>query len=368
MIQTKRLNTRQLCFIIITLFSVSKFYVLPAYVSGISKEAGYLSVGLNFFIDFLLLLACVFIVKNKNGSLYETSISIFKKPLTDITFLLFAVYFLAKAFVPLLEQKNTISLTFYESQPTLLIFMPFFIVAFYIVKQGVNAFARDVELMLWVFGLAILIIFALSVPVGNYQSLLPLFQPINKVYNGAFNTLLWFGDPVVILFLGDYLTEKKNLYKRATFSFIISAVVTILLVAIFYAIFQSIAERQYYAPIKMSKYSITLSNIGRLDYFGSILFSLVSVYSITLPLLLACECINSVFKLKGGNFISPLIVTVCEAMLVYLFQNEIFTNVSFMQRYFMPFFLITAYFLPIVFAVAIKVKNTAFRRKNVQAR
>ncbi|MBQ3235000.1 MAG: GerAB/ArcD/ProY family transporter [Clostridia bacterium] len=366
MTNTKRLSVRQLCFIIITLFSVSKFYVLPAFVSGLSKEAGWMATSVNFALDYLILFACLIAVKNTDKTLYESSTEIFGKPLTNLTFILYAVYFIIKAFVPLLEQKNTISLTFYDSQPTLLIFMPFFIVAFYIAKKGVNAFSRSVEILLWVFALALLIIFALSIPAGKYQALLPFSQPPSRVFKGFYGNLIWFGDPVIVLFLGDYLTEKKKLIKKCTISFIISAVITISLIVVFYAIFDSIAERQYYAPIKMSKYSITLSNIGRLDYLGSILFSLISIYSITLYLLLATEIVNKVFKFYNNNFFVPLAITTIEALLIFFFQNEIFTSIAFVQKYFQPFFIVMAYLLPLVFTIATVIwKNK--RRQNVQA-
>ncbi len=362
----KKISVRQLCFIIITLFSVSKFYVLPATVSGVSHEAGFISVAINFFMDFLLLLACVFVIKLKEKPLYETSIEIFGAPLTKFVYVLYAVYFISKTFIPLLEQKNTISLTFYESQPTLLIFMPFFVLAFFITAKGVNAFSRSVEIMIWIFFTALLIIFSLSIPAGKYSSLLPLSQPISKIAKGAHSTLIWFGDPVCILFLGDYLSSKKGLLKKTTISYIISAVLTIALIVVFYAIFSSIAERQYYAPIKMSKYSITLSNIGRLDYLGSVMFSAISVYNVCLPLLLACVCMNKVFNLKSENLLFPTVITIILAVALFIFQNEIFKHILFVQTYLLPFFLVMAYLLPLIMLLAVLLKKQ--RRIYVQTR
>ena len=132
-----KISVRQLSFIIAVTFSVVKFYVLPAHVSSFSGEAGWTALLVNFIIDLLLLLLCLYVVKNQPySSVYQTSVELFGKPFTKVVFVIYAVYFLLKAFIPILEQKNTISLTFYESQPTLLIFMPFFILAFYIIKKG----------------------------------------------------------------------------------------------------------------------------------------------------------------------------------------------------------------------------------------
>ena len=133
-------------------------------------------------------------------------------------------------------------------------------------------------------------------------------------------------------------------------------VATLILIAVFYAIFQGISQRQYYAPIKMSKYSITLSNIGRLDYFGSLMFSVISVYGMTMPLLLATVCINKVFNFKK-NVTVPLIITVIELVAVYIFQNEIFKNISFFQNYILPFYLIACYILPLILLIGVIINK-----------
>lgn len=365
MTNLKKISVRQLCFIIIPLFSVCKFYVLPALVSGVSLEGGWTAVLLSFIFDFIILLASVFTIKNLEKPLYNSSVEIFGKTLTNITFILYAVYFFLKAFIPLVEQKNTISLTFYESQPTLLIFMPFFIVAFYIVKRGVTAFARSVEIIIWLFLFSMLIIFALSVPAGSYGALLPLFNSPRKILAGSYSILLWFGDPVYLLFLGSYLKSKEKLYKKTIISYAITAIITVFLVAVFYSIFSSVSERQYYAPIKMSKYSITLSNIGRLDYLGSVILSLVSVYAICMPLILCYDSINNVFSFKGDNVIIPFLVVSFEAVLIYFCQNEIFESIKFVQRYFVPVFIVFAYVLPLVYAFATLIHKRKKEKLNV---
>ncbi len=358
-----KISARQLSFIVAVIFSVVKFYVLPAHVSAFSNEAGWQSLLVNYLIDFLLLLLCLYVIKNKTQkNVYETSVELFGKPFTKLIYIIYAIYFLLKAFIPILEQKNTISLTFYESQPTLLIFMPFFIVAFYILLKGVNAFARSVEIisLLWLAGL--LITLSLSIPAGEYASLLPITQPIKKVLNGTLNAFIWFGDPLAILFLSEFIQVEKGLFKKTIIGYIVGATATLILVAVFYSIFQGIAQRQYYAPIKMSKYSITLSNIGRLDYFGALMFSAVSIYAMTLPMLVATVCINKVFSFKN-NYVIPLLVTILQLLLIYFFQNEIFSNIKFVQTYLLPFMLVACYVLPLILFFGVLIKRVKLGRK-----
>ena len=343
-----RINSTQTFFMIIIIFSITKFYALPATLSGISNEASYQALALNFIIDFLLLLSCVYIVKfQPKKCLYDSSISLFGKGLTNFIFIVYAIYFLIKAFIPILEQKNTISLTFYESQPTLLIFMPYFIVAFYIIVKGVNAFFRSVGLVFWLWLTAFIITLALSISSAKFSALLPIIQPKNKILKGTYTAFLWFGDPISILFFEKFLKDKKALFKKSVIAFITCALATLLLYIVFYSIFESISERQYYAPIKMSKYSLTLSNIGRLDYFGAILFSIVSVYAVTMPILLANVCVMQVFKLKK-TYLSGAILVAIETILVFLFQNEIFENIKFIIDNIMPFLLVVCYALPLI--------------------
>ena len=361
-----KISIRQLSIIIAVIFSVTKFYVLPAHVSSFSNEAGWSALFINFIVDLLLLLLCLFVINNQpDSSVYDTSVRLFGKTFTKIVFFIYAVYFLLKSFIPILEQKNTISLTFYESQPTLLIFMPYFVVGFYVILKGVNAFARSVEIIsiLWISGLIITL--SLAIPAGEYASLLPIIQPAKKVLSGTLNSFLWFGDPLMILFISEFLSDKKGLYKKTLIGYAVGALATLVLVAVFYSVFQGIAERQYYAPIKMSKYSITLSNIGRLDYFGSLMFSVVSVYAMTFPMLIATLCINKVFNLKNNVFV-PLGVTISELILVYILQNEIFANISFFQTYILPFMLVACYALPLILFFGVIINKRKFRLKGAE--
>ena len=361
-----KLSVKQFCFIIIICFSITKFYILPAMVSSISNQSGWFVVLLNFLVDFLLLLACLYIIKNQpTNNLFSSSNVLFGKTLTKIVFVIYAVYFFIKSFIPVLEQKNTINLTFYESQPNLLIFMPFFIVCFYILLKGINAFGRSVEIMLFLFVPAILITFSLSAPSGEYAALLPVISFNSNVFKGFYSLIIWFGDPVMLLFLSKYLKTKNNINKKVIISFLISMVITILLIVVFYAIFQGISARQYYATIKMSKYSITLSNIGRLDYMAAVMFACVCVYAVILPLMLSVLNIKTAFNVKN-KWVLPLIITGALGILVLIYSNEIFKTISFFQRYLTPAFILISYVLPLIMLIRVAVyKKNHKGAKNV---
>ena len=90
-----KISSRQLAFIVAVIFSVTKFYVLPAHVSSFSREAGWSALFVNFTIDLLLLLLCLYVVKNQpNSCVYDTSVKLFGKTFTKVIYFIYAVYFL----------------------------------------------------------------------------------------------------------------------------------------------------------------------------------------------------------------------------------------------------------------------------------
>ncbi|MBR5438757.1 MAG: GerAB/ArcD/ProY family transporter [Clostridia bacterium] len=345
----KSITSRQLAVITTVGFTITKLHILPASLSHFSKEALWLSALINIAIDFLLLLAVLKIsndAKNENVVLYFENK--FGKNFTKVLCFIYALFFMLKTFIPIYEQKNSIELTFYETQPTFLTFMPFFIVAFYIVLKGVRPYARSMEISLWIFILGIAILFLLSSFSGNYSALLPIIPSNFSFLNGSLKSLIWFGDPLLLLFFVGKVKRSENHDKKIITAYITYAVLTIIFLVVFYSIFDTIAERQYYASLKMSKYSISLSDIGRFDYLGAFLLSGINVFQVCLPLIFASILLSYCFNFKN-KIIPALIVVLLEFIISILTQNDFFKSLSFIQNYAVYFFIIMTYLLPIIF-------------------
>ena len=342
------ITTKHLSIIIIIGFTLGKLFVLPALLAGLVNESFWISTLINLLFDLLLLFIVCYFFKNTDRTFFELLTDAFGKKASKILSLLYAVFFISKAFIPILEQKNTIELTFYETQPTLFTFMPFFIVAFYIAIKGLKPFAKSMEFCIWIFGFGLVITILLSVSAGDYWALLPLFaKSPRQLLSASFKSILWYGDPLFLLYFLGHTEKDSKVFKKLILSFIVYSLITITVFVIFYAIFSSIAERQYYAILKMSKYSITLSNIGRYDYIASLLLSAISVYQTALPLMLATICLNDCFSFKN-KFISPFIVFGVVIKLTLLKQNHFFPSIYFVQKYLTYFFIAMTYIIPLL--------------------
>lgn len=344
----KSVTSRQLAVITAVGFTITKLHILPASLAHFSNEALWLSALINILIDFLLLLLVLKLTreaKNENVILFLENK--FGKTFAKTLCFLYAVFFMVKAFIPIYEQKNSIELTFYETQPTFLTFMPFFLVAFYVIYKGVRPYARSMEISMWLFVLGIAVLLLLSAFSGNYSSLLPIVPSNASFLNGSLKSLIWFGDPLYLLFFAGKIERSKNHDKNIIISFIIYAIITLAILVIFYSIFDVIAERQYYASLKMSKYSISLSDIGRFDYLGAFLLSGINVFQVCLPLIFASILLSYCFNFKN-KVIPALIVTVLETLFSVLTQNDFFKSLNFIQNYAVYFFIVMTYLLPII--------------------
>ncbi len=342
-----KINSRQLCFIILTLSTVGKLFFLPGLISGMAEEGLIVSTLLNYFLDFMLLLTILALYSKSNKeSFYKVLEDVFGKNLSKIILVFYAIFFVVKLLVPLIEEKNSIELTFYETQPNILTFIPIFIITFYISVKGIKSFGKGLEIVTPIFLVGVFTIILLSFTVGNYNNLLPFFakKPEVLLY-ASYKTLLWFGDPIFILFLLCDVKQDEKLNKKIIIHYIIGAIIILVILTIFYAIFYSIAKRQFYAPLKMSKYSITLSNIGRFDYIATLLLSFASIFHIALPLLLASRILKRVFNFNK-SFVSPLIVNLTACVLCLVFENGFFDLLKWFQNYGILFLIFFTYLLP----------------------
>lgn len=351
----KQVISKKQFFIIVFIgFSITKLYVMPAVLAGFSKENLWFPTLLNFIWDLIFTLIIFSFISDTEHDYLTLLNSTFGTQTSKVIMLLYVIFFLFKAYVPIFEQKNSIELTFYETQPSLLTFMPFFIISFYIIIKGIYSYARSMEFLLSVSIIGFIIIFILSVSEGKYEYLLPVFsKPFSTTLYTEYNTLLWFGDSTYILFLLSYVKKPSEYKKTVCISYILCGIFTIIFLVVFYAIFGSIAERQYYALLKMSKYSLTLSNAGRFDYLATFLLALVSIFQTALPLILGSQLLNGVFDFKN-KFLSPTILILLEITFSIITENDFFRSLNFIQTYITPFFIFMSYLIPFIVFVSQK--------------
>lgn len=341
------ITKKQICLLFITIIPASKFLILPTVYASLAHQDTWLAGLLNCLLDGALLTAMLFILKKFEGqTLYEVLEYTFGRAVAKTVYFIYFLYFMLKATVPVFEQKLFTEITLYETAPSVLTFLPFFFVSFYLCLKGIRVMARTGEIVFWFTALGLLLVIFLSIGTTDPYYLMPVLKnPVKQTLTATYSGLIWYGQPIILLFLMGGIKREKRFNLSLIISFTVAALLCVVIYAIFIGIYGDIAVRQIYALTKMTKYAIALSNVGRFDYIASILLAVSSVLALAAPLVLAMECIKHVF---GGKRKWLLALIINGVMLIVTVALQLYfqTVLDLFSRYFTPVMFILVYLLP----------------------
>ena len=345
----EKVKLRQICFCLIAFATVTKIIVLPSFIAGYAKENLWLSILFTFILESITIFFILKISDKFNGL---TFYQILKKNCgntpTKIILLLYSLYFLVKAYVPILEQKSYIEIALYETTHVVWIFAPIFLISCFFSYKGLKTVGRVSDFSIWLTIFSIFILLCLSIPACDFSNLLPFVGvPIKNILQGTRFSLLWFFDSTYLLFfIGKYKKERLSKTK-IMLSYLIVSLIVITFFCILYCEFGPLTERQYFAPIKMGKYYLSISNTGRIDYIAGFILAIVCVFATTLPLVFSSLCLSHVFNFKHKIF-PCLIANGIMTVLFFTTQNFFFNVFDFILNYGVYFLLFMAYAVPLI--------------------
>ena len=260
----------------------------------------------------------------------------------------FALYYLFTAVLPLLDLEKFVYAVFYDTAPTIFSFAFFFLFSAYVCSKSVpSATGRSADISLFLFLIPFLALLLMSLNEADFTGLLPLFerQFDNTMY--AFTrTLPHFSDAVLLLPLLAKLEYKKGDSKKILFGYGAGCFFTILFLAVFYALFSTIAPREHYAFAKIAQYFPALAVVGRIDLLFVYMLCIVLFFFVATPMQYAVDFSTRLFGEKsriplatGVNFVAFLFV---------LFMNKHYDAVySWIGGTLFPVFLILGVLLPL---------------------
>ncbi len=351
------LKTRQVCLFLIAFTPIAKLFIMPSILAGKANEDLWISATINLVLDLLTILAVIYTNKRANTNLYSLLENKVGKTASKIITIIFFIYFMLKAILPISEQGEYVKLTLYTLKPTIIYFLPFFVVAFYVCTKRLRVLGRSADIM-WIFTLiGFTVLYALSIANVDFGAILPVgANGTKKILDGSYTSLLWFGDGAYLLFFIGEFKFNKNDGRKILLSFLVSAVIVLLFMFIFYGTFTSIAHRQRFAFTEISKYTTVINNLGRFDYIGIILILFSNVFALTVPLFFSCKILNYVLGFSK-KWISPLIVVGIQ-LLILVFLNEYYASVeNFLMNKINVFFLLVGNVLPALSVLLINKEN-----------
>ncbi len=346
-----QLKTRQVCFFLIAFLPITKFFSLPSIISKTAGNDIWISVFISILLDFLTLIPIVLACKITRKSLFEILEETFSKTGAKAIAVLYIIYFIAKAILPLNEQKDYVDFTLYTLKPSIAYFIPIFVLAFYMCFKKLRLLGRLADIVWLITINGFLTLVALSISNADFSAILPIgTHKLTDLVSASFYSLSWFGDAVFIMFfIGQFKFEKGSTLK-ILLSFFAGAIMVLVFMIIFYAIFSYIAFRQRFALTEISKYTTVISNLGRIDYLGIIMILFSNMFALCLPIYFVSKLLDYIFEFKK-IWIAPTISVAIQVFIAIFLNEYIYGIEKFITNYFGYYFLLLGNVLPIIFAI-----------------
>lgn len=350
-----KIKLRQICFLFAVMMPITKTIVYPATLAYRSRNDLLWSALCNLLLEGIVIALVMLLAKRTKCTFFDLLQNSFGNTATKIIYGLFALFFFLSALLPLMEQKNFVTLELYENVPPVISFAPFFALCFYACTKGFKTIGRVADIAMPIFAFCFAAILLLAVPHADYAALLPVGDTGAKgIFGGALHGMNWYTDCLYpLFFLGHFEYEKKAMLKTLG-AYAAGAFAVLLFLATFYGIYSDIAVLQYNTLAEISKYTTAGTSLGRVDLLFVFALTLVLIFYCCVPVQMCVHCIRKVF---GGC--SPIIPAAVVNVLLLVFS--IFFNYSFVEL--QTLFTQKLWFVFAIFAYVIPVLSLLLRRE-----
>lgn len=305
--QTTQVYARQIAFAAAFLLPAAQFLESPSILAKYAKGDLLLPAIMHFLLQSLVLLALVYTASQSKISIL-TRLKGALGSTMPIFYTFFAIFYLFFGVLPLLDMEKYAYAAFFDTAPTAFSFGPFFLFSAYVCAKGIKSIARSADLSLFLFFFPFLALIAMSLTKADFSSLMPLFgtEPFH-IKTAFFRTTPHFSNVILLLPLIINLQYSEGDGIKIMSGYWVGALLSLLFLAVFYAVFSSIAPREHYAFSKIAQYFPALSVIGRFDLIFIYLLSVVLLFYTCLPLQYTTECIANLCKIERKTWISALL-------------------------------------------------------------
>ena len=353
-----RVNVDQLALLYLLIITGGKFLSLPSILAGDVGHDSWLAMCFSFLWDGICLGFLLWAIKlNRKANLDVSAIldKSVSKIVSKIILVIFFVIFTLRTNILLTSCYHMFSITFDVSTNWLVYVIPIVAVSFFAIHRGFNSIARTSQLLFGVIVIAVIALLVSPLMEVEFSELLPIGEAgWGKILETSYTRSFWFSDYLFMFFVMDGIKVKKHVFSPVFVSFAVGVVLTVLLNAVFVALFGSYAPDFDMAMSKIGVFSAASTQNGRWDWLTLSVW-LISVFiKIITFIFCAYKCIE---KLVDKNFtklnwIAAGIVTLT-LMLPMLVSTQ--TLLSTVILWGLIPFTVVQYLLPLVMPLLTKV-------------
>lgn len=334
-------------------------------ISG--QEKALQDIWISLLIAFLLFIPIIFIYSSILSSfpgknLYEIIEICFGKVIGKLVSLLFIMYFFYIATLILRNITEFIQVTTMPRTPQYFSGLWFILIAAYMVKSGIEVFARWTNLVFVFLVLLILMSMIASVNQYDYENILPiLYRGWEPILDSALSIFVFpFGETIVFLSFFHTLEDNTRVWRPYLVGGILGgSLVGMASIRNTFLLGYPLIEDIYFP----SYYANTIITIGKfidgMEVFSATILVLAGFAKLSACLFAICLGLKNLFGSKGyGSFIIPVgICLLILSQIIFSSTMEMRDNVKYYKYIALPFQLV----LPLIIFIFTRVK-----RRNLQ--
>lgn len=342
-----RMSVRQVCFILIAYNAVLKLIIYPSAAAASSGNDLIFPALFDLAVQTAIIWSIAYLSSRTDKSFFQLLESTFNKTIARIFYALFALYFILAAIVPMVEQQLLVHSAFYDTVPSLYVFLPFFIFSIYAGAKSFTNAGRCADICLPIFLVSIAAIMVMSVGQGEYSNLLPVFShSVPSLLGGALSAAFKYADGAFLLiFMGSFRYKKGDAVK-ITLSYLFGGLIVIALLAIFYAVYGAMAPSRTFLLNEISVFFPAISYVGRIDLTLLYALDIVILFAIILHIQASVHCLSLAFGWDKRSALS-LIVNAVLIVITFVVNNKFSPLYQAASKWFWIPAFIFAYAIPL---------------------
>lgn len=314
---TTKISVRQICFIMIAYTVVSKLLSYPTAASFYCDRDLVFPALIDFLVQGLIIWGVAFLCSRTDKTFFELLEDRIGNIGARIVYGFFTAFFLLAALLPLFDQELYVHTIFYDTVPSLLVFLPVFIFTVYAGSKRFENIGRCADICMPIFAITMLVIFFMSCGEAQWDNLLPVLKtPAGTIFKSAVGTIFRFVEPAWMLMFMGHFKYKKGDAAKITVSYAVGAAIVMFFLATFYAIYGGLTPSRTFAVSRTSLFFSAIQTIGRIDLIMLYVLETVMLFALALNIQLAVYTAEKCTGWSNRAMLSLILNGVLAALLI----------------------------------------------------
>lgn len=314
-----KISSRQICFIMLAYTVVSRLLLYPSTLSEMCGKDLLFAILIDFAVQTLVVWAVCFLCSKTDKTFFELVESTFGNIFARIVYGLLALYFVFITVLPMIEQKQYMGQIFYDTVPSLIVFLPFFIFSVYAGCKEFKNIGRCADISLPIFATMFVLMLFMAFSEIDLSNLLPVLKtPATRIFGGALGSFCRFVEPCYLLMFMGHFKYRKGDAARITLSYAGGGLLVIIFVAVFYSIYGVISPSRDFAISRVAIFFPAISLVGRIDLIALYFMEVAMLFALVINIQFSVYCLKKCTSMRTGAVLSVAVNAVLLVLVIVL--------------------------------------------------